>query len=158
MHAQELGVRKGGEHVARHQRNAHARNHASEHGVVGGNLDDTIGHFAVMGEPLLEPLAVGATGFEREHRLRPGVARRLDRRMSGGGDDHQLFVVDRHLLEGRIGDGLGDEGGVEIAAEDGGGKLPGVAGAQLESDVGVTAEIFVHGDGQPHRGGAFARA
>ena len=126
--------------------------------MVGGDFDDAVGHFPVMGEPILEPLAVGATGFEREHGLRPGVARRLDRRMSGGGDDHQLFLVDRHFIEGCIGDGLGDERGVEVAAEDGGAKLPGIAGAQFERYLRITAEIVVHGDGQPHRGGAFSRA
>jgi hypothetical protein len=37
--------------------------------------------------------------------------------MIGGGNDHQLFVIDRYLLERRVRDRIREERGVQLAGQ-----------------------------------------
>ena len=74
--------------------------------------------------------------------------------MVGRGDDDQLLVEHRHLLERRVGDRLGGQRGIELAVQDGGGELTRIAGAQLQRHGRIAAVIRAERPRQAHGGGA----
>ncbi len=72
-----------------------------------------------------------------------------DRWMIGSRDDDRLFLECENLLERLVGDGLGNQCGVELARKNCSTELRWVSRAQLQNDVGIKPVILGERSGKP---------
>src|SRR6266516_4482573 len=107
MNAQTFSLRKCRQNAPWDQSYPHARRHASQHGVIRGELDRALGHLTTTCIEVFKPLSMRASVLKNDDGWRQ-AAFLADRRMIGGCNDHQLFVKGKRLLERRVRDRLGD--------------------------------------------------
>lgn len=95
--------------------------------------------------------------LENQHGSRQ-IALLADRRMAGGGNDHQFLVKREGLLERHAGDRLGDQGCVELTRQDRTAQHLRVSGAQFQHHPGMPPVVFAEQPRQPDRRRALHRA
>src|SRR3954470_19016171 len=72
-------------------------------------------------------------------------------------NNHQLFLEGGRLLKRLIGDGFGNERGIEIAGENGARENLRIAGAKLQNDPRMSPVVFAEQSRQPDSRRAFHR-
>jgi len=158
VNAQKPSVWKSGENALWDQGYAHARNNATQHGVIRRQFDHAFRHFVSLCVPVFKPLAMRASVFEDDDGTWQAAAFLADRRMLGGRDNHQLLFEGERLLKWLIGYGFGNKRCIEIAGENGARENLRIAGAKLQNDPWMPSMIFAEQSWQPDSRRAFHRA
>ncbi|APR83372.1 Enoyl-[acyl-carrier-protein] reductase [Minicystis rosea] len=126
--------------------------------MVRRDLRDPHGHHLRLAEPRLEPPSIRAPFGEREHGRARELFRRADAPARRFGDQHQLFAEHGDAREARIGARIGDERGVERAAEDRRDQALRRPRGELHRDLGMAAVVRRERPRQPRGRGALHRS
>ncbi len=126
--------------------------------MIGAVFHDALGHHARAAEPRLEASPVGAAGGKGEHDALVDVLRPRNAPVSLGSDEHQLLGESVLRLEILVGERLGDEGRLDLAAQDPIDQRAGRARDELEPHGRIAAVVARKHRRQPRRRRALERA